>query len=285
MNYSDIERQTFKTFLAFSTLLLTFIVIFFNLSSTVYRVSNISYIENEDLDYSSIERLVGVSIWLVDYYYFQDFYDDNPTVDSLSITKELPDTLIANIILSDQIANIEDKRQVPSSISVLYKNLYLERGKNYYTGTILEVISSSTNLGSLVGGGRYDQLTEKFSVKDISGVGISFGLDRLYLALTDANLFPNHFGRGVEYLFLNFGKEEVRLAYSYMMKLRALNISCELYPESVKINKQMNYADKRGTSFVIMIGEEEMQKNKITVKNMTNGEQKFLSFKELIKSL
>ena len=108
MNYSDIERQTFKTFLAFSTLLLTFILTFFNLSSTVYRVSNVSYIENEDLDFSSIERLVGVSIWLVDDYYFQDFYDDNPTVDSISIRKELPDTLITNIIMSDRIAAIED---------------------------------------------------------------------------------------------------------------------------------------------------------------------------------
>ena len=161
----------------------------------------------------------------------------------------------------------------------------LARGIDYYTGTIIEVISSRTNLGSLVGGGRYDQLTEKFNVKDISGVGISFGLDRLFLALNEASLFPDLLDRSIEYLFLNFGLEEARLVYSYMMELRELNISCELYPEAVKINKQMNYADKRGAKFVIMIGEEEIKKNKITVKNMSNGEQKVLSFKELIKSL
>ena len=126
MNYSDIERQTFKTFLAFSTVVLTFLIIFFYLSSTLYRVSAISYIENEDLDYSSINRLIGISIWLVDDYYFQDFYNENPTVESISISKQLPNTLITNVIISEQIAFIEDRRQVPSMMSVLYKNLHIE---------------------------------------------------------------------------------------------------------------------------------------------------------------
>tara|TARA_B100000686_G_scaffold180810_1_gene187747 strand:- start:340 stop:1038 length:699 start_codon:yes stop_codon:yes gene_type:complete len=130
MNYSDIERQTFKTFLAFSTVVITFLTIFFYLSSTHYRVTTISYIENEDLDYSSINRLIGISIWLVDDYYFQDFYDQNPTVESISISKELPNTLLTNVIISEQIAFIEDRRQVPSMMSVLYKNLYIERGQD-----------------------------------------------------------------------------------------------------------------------------------------------------------
>tara|TARA_B100000902_G_C27204569_1_gene860897 strand:- start:147 stop:1277 length:1131 start_codon:yes stop_codon:yes gene_type:complete len=161
----------------------------------------------------------------------------------------------------------------------------LARGIDYYTGTILEAISVSNNIGSLLGGGRYDQLTEKFKIKDISGVGISFGLDRLCLALNDAILFPSNLDKGIEYLFLNFGPVEARLAFSYMLKIRQLNISCELYPDEVKINKQMNYADKRGAKFVIMIGEKEMNQNKITVKNMINGDQKVLSFNELIESL
>ena len=161
----------------------------------------------------------------------------------------------------------------------------LARGIDYYTGTILEAISVSSNIGSLLGGGRYDQLTEKFNIKDISGVGISFGLDRLCLALNDSMLFPSNLNEGIEYLFLNFGPVEARFALSYMLKMRQLNISCELYPDEVKINKQMNYADKRGAKFVIMIGEKEMKQNKITVKNMINGDQKVLSFNELIESL
>lgn len=220
MNYSDIERQTFKTFLAFSTLLLTFILIFFNLSSTVYRVSNVSYIENEDLDFSSIERLVGVSIWLVDDYYFQDFYDDNPTVDSISIRKELPDTLITNIIMSDRIAAIEDKRQVPSAISVLYKNLYLERDKDI--DTLAKVVIENGPVRE----GFYEEIItfvltlKKYSV-NLNNIDVTYDGEGLYLSHLDTEVSmgpPSDLARKASvvgyYIAENPCSGEIRLIYS-----------------------------------------------------------------------
>tara|TARA_Y100000748_G_C15475070_1_gene480418 strand:+ start:680 stop:1381 length:702 start_codon:yes stop_codon:yes gene_type:complete len=220
MNYSDIERQTFKTFLAFATLLLTVILVFFNLSSAVYRVSTISYVENVDIDYSSLERLFGVSIWLVDDYYFQDFYDENPTVDSISIRKELPDTLIANIILSDQIANIEDKRQVPSSISVLYKNLYLERGKDI--NSLAKVVIEN----GPVKDGFYEEIItfvltlKKYSI-NLNNIYIVYDGEDLHLSHLDTEVLmgsPSDLARKASvvgyYLAENPCSGEIRLIYS-----------------------------------------------------------------------
>ena len=161
----------------------------------------------------------------------------------------------------------------------------LARGIDYYTGTIFEVVSSKSNIGSLVGGGRYDQLTEKFDIKDISGVGISFGLDRLCLVLDDAHLFPVSMEENIDYLFVNFGIKEAKVAQAYVSALRKLNTTCELYPDSVKINKQMNYAHKRGIKFVVIIGEKEIEANKLVVKNMLTGEQNLITFNELVQSL
>ena len=164
-------------------------------------------------------------------------------------------------------------------------DITLARGLDYYTGTIFEVFSSSSPSISLAGGGRYDRLTEKFGVNDISGVGFSIGLDRTYLELESLNLFPNSINTNLDILFLNFGYEEAKRSQSYINKIRNLNKSVELFPSSIKINKQMSYANKRGVKFVVMIGEDELQKNVLTIKNMLTGQQNTFSILQLIKLL
>ncbi|MAQ31420.1 MAG: histidine--tRNA ligase [Flavobacteriales bacterium] len=161
----------------------------------------------------------------------------------------------------------------------------LARGLDYYTGSIFEVVSSDNNFGSICGGGRYDQLTEKFNINNISGVGMSFGLDRLCILLDEFNLFPNKIAFSLDYMFINFGEETVSLSQYYMQKLRMLGASVEIYPEAVKINKQLSYANKRGVKFVIMIGEEEAKKQQLSVKNMIDGSQELISFETLIKKM
>ena len=124
MNYGEIERQTFRTFLAFSTLLFTLILVFFNITSELYRISEIDYDNNLELNIDSLERLRGTSIWLVDDTYFGSFYEDNPTVERISIKKQLPDKLIVQIDISAKLAHIQDNRQSPPRMFVLHKNLY-----------------------------------------------------------------------------------------------------------------------------------------------------------------
>ena len=185
----------------------------------------------------------------------------------------------------DELSFIFDKTDYMLLNNSIELDFSLARGLDYYTGSIFEVVSSSNNVGSLVGGGRYDQLTEKFNLKNISGVGISFGLDRLCLALEESNLFPKELDDSLKFLFINFGESEAKVANSYILKLRDLGVSAELYPESLKLNKQMSYANKRDVKFVIMIGEEEIKKDKLTIKNMLSGVQELISFKQLIKKL
>ena len=124
MNYGEIERQTFRTFLAFSTLLVTLILVFFNITSDLYRISDIDYDDKLELNMSSLESLMGTSIWLIDDTYFISFYEENPTVEKISIQKRLPNKLIVQIDISDEIAYIQDNRQSPPRMFVLHKNLY-----------------------------------------------------------------------------------------------------------------------------------------------------------------
>ena len=126
MNYGEIERQTFRTFLAFSSLLITVLLIFFNITSNFYRVSNITYINDTDLSKASLESLKGTSIWLVDDTYFDSFYLENPSVEKISIIKELPNTLVIDVTISEKIAFIQDNRQSPPRTFILHKNLYID---------------------------------------------------------------------------------------------------------------------------------------------------------------
>jgi histidyl-tRNA synthetase len=162
----------------------------------------------------------------------------------------------------------------------------LARGLNYYTGAIFEVAAPKTvQMGSIGGGGRYDDLTGIFGLNNVSGVGISFGLDRIYLVLEELNLFPETISKTVEVLFINFGDKEALFSLKAIKKLRIQGINAELYPDAAKMKKQMMHANKRNIPFVVLVGEDEMQSNTYTLKNMVSGEQNKLLLEELIQKV
>ncbi len=162
-------------------------------------------------------------------------------------------------------------------------DITLARGINYYTGCILEVKSNDVKIGSIGGGGRYDDLTSNFGLNDISGVGISFGIDRIYLVMQELNLFPNNLDLSTKVMFANFGAAEATYCLPLLKQLRAAGISSELYPTNNKIKKQMAYANNKGVQFVIMVGENEMKSGILSVKNMKTGIQSNLSIIDLVK--
>jgi histidyl-tRNA synthetase len=168
----------------------------------------------------------------------------------------------------------------------LILDLTLARGLNYYTGAIFEVAPPpSVSMGSIGGGGRYDDLTGIFGLKNVSGVGISFGLDRIYLVLEELQLFPKTVLEGTKILFVNFGEKEAAYCMQTIDQLRQQNIATELYPDAVKMGKQMSYADKRNIPYVAILGEQEITQQTITLKSMQSGEQWTLSMTELINHL
>jgi len=171
------------------------------------------------------------------------------------------------------------------SSSELVLNLTLARGLDYYTGAILEVKAKNVQLGSIGGGGRYDDLTGIFGLKGLSGVGISFGLDRIYLVLEELDLFPESLENTLDVLFINFGERESAKAMEFAKALRKENIRCEVYPDTSKMKKQMQYADKKTVKYVVVIGEEELKSGQATVKNMQTGEQFTTPDKQLILDL
>ena len=164
-------------------------------------------------------------------------------------------------------------------------DLSLARGLDYYTGCIFEVKVNDVKIGSVGGGGRYDDLTSNFSLQDVSGVGISFGIDRIYLVMSDLDLFPKDIGTNTKLMFVNFGIEEANFCLPLLKELRAKGFSSELYPDSAKIKKQMNYANNKNIQFVILIGKDEMESGLLTVKDMFSGEQVRLNLSELISML
>ena len=160
-------------------------------------------------------------------------------------------------------------------------DLTLARGLNYYTGTIIEVKAPDAEMGSITGGGRYDNLTGIFGLPGVSGVGISFGADRIYDVLSQLNLFPESFAHATDLLFVNFGEREADYLLPVIRQLRLAGICCELYPEAVKMKKQLSYADSNHIPFVAMVGENEMKEGKITLKDMRSGDQKSISPNEV----
>ena len=162
----------------------------------------------------------------------------------------------------------------------------LARGLNYYTGAIFEVAPpQSVAMGSIGGGGRYDDLTGIFGLKDMSGVGISFGLDRIYLVLEELNLFPETVASTSKALFVNYGEKEAFYCMKAIQKLRNSGLRVEMYPDAVKVGKQFQYADKRGIPFAVIVGETEMNEGKFALKNLASGEQFLLDFEALQKHL
>ena len=164
-------------------------------------------------------------------------------------------------------------------------DLTLARGLNYYTGAIFEVKAKDVAMGSISGGGRYDNLTGIFGLQGVSGVGISFGADRIYDVLTELNLFPEKNGDITEVIFLNFGPKEERYCLPYLQQLRRNGINAEIYPDAAKLQKQMKYADQRGIPVVVMAGEDEMNNKTFTVKFMKEGRQEKIEAEKLIETI
>lgn len=164
-------------------------------------------------------------------------------------------------------------------------DLTLARGLNYYTGAIFEVEVNSVKMGSVGGGGRYDDLTGIFGMKNLSGVGISFGLDRIYLCLEELNLFPESKFSSTQVLFANYGDKEANASMKALKALRENGISSEIYPINTKMKKQFDYASKKGIAYMAMIGSNEIENNTIALKNLESGEQTTLTLVELITKL
>ena len=189
------------------------------------------------------------------------------------------------------VKGIEEMRTIFSNIETLGINLTpeldlsLARGLNYYTGAIFEVKANDFQIGSISGGGRYDDLTGIFGMPGMSGVGISFGADRIYDVMLGLNLFPEELACSTKVFFVNLGEKEQLASMRLISELRNKGISAEIYPESAKMKKQMEYANRRGIPYVVIIGSNELERKVATLKDMRSGEQRELSFEELVATL
>ena len=202
--------------------------------------------------------------------------------EKLSKLKEILETSETGLKGIEETEFILDHISDPFSASAVELDLTLARGLNYYTGTIFEVKSLEADMGSITGGGRYDNLTGIFGLPNVSGVGISFGIERIYDIWCELNKDQNaSFNKNVKFLFVNFGEKEAIYCLKEVKRLRDLGISAELYPDNAKIQKQMKYADAKGIPFVVLAGENEMNTQTFTLKNMETGEQHTINYGEL----
>ena len=179
----------------------------------------------------------------------------------------------------EYILNKIDASPLRSGLEI---DLTLARGLNYYTGAIVEVKALDVEIGSITGGGRYDNLTGVFGMPGISGVGISFGADRIFDVLNQLNLYPKDSLQTTQIMFVNFGEKEEAICIKYLAQFRTAGIRAEIYPEAAKMKKQMGYADAKKINYVALVGETEIEAGKITLKNMITGEQQLLSVEDII---
>lgn len=203
--------------------------------------------------------------------------------------------MLRNLLASSEVGmkGVEELEFIVTTISelklqsaVLEIDVTLARGLNYYTGAIFEVSApEGVAIGSIGGGGRYDDLTGIFGLKNMSGVGISFGLDRIYLVLEELTKFPKTVTANTKVLFINFGENESLYAMKAITRLRSEGISAELYPDSAKMGKQMGYADKRNIPYTVLAGTKEIEDQTYTLKHMKSGEQVTCTYKELLEKL
>ncbi len=187
--------------------------------------------------------------------------------------------------IADMYFLFENLEKIGLRTAHLNPNITLARGLNYYTGTILEVTADKVAMGSVGGGGRYDDLTGIFGLKNMSGMGISFGLDRIYLVMEELDLFDQVDIPKPDLLAINFGEKEALHSLQLIKTLRAADIKAELYPDNAKMKKQFSYADKRNIKWVLIVGTSEMETKKYTLKNMTSGNQWTLAIKDIIEKL
>lgn len=212
---------------------------------------------------------------------------------TLSGTNEEKLATLQTLLATSQIGQkgIEELKFVLNSVSTLNLkssvelDVSLARGLNYYTGTILEVKAIDVEMGSISGGGRYDNLTGVFGMDGLSGVGISFGADRIFDVLNTLDLYPADTVAATRVIFINFGEREAQQCLKHMAQLRQHGISCELFPESSKMKKQMNYANAKGIPFVAMVGESELESDTIAIKDMATGEQRNCTIEEVVEML
>lgn len=212
---------------------------------------------------------------------------------TLSGTNEEKLESLSKLLASSEIGlkGIEELRYVISNTdevgidATLELDVSLARGLNYYTGTIIEVKANDVQIGSITGGGRYDNLTGVFGLEGVSGVGISFGADRIFDVLNQLSLYPAEAKNTTKVIFVNFGENEAKASLKHIKALRANSISCELYPENAKMKKQMGYANDNKIPYVAIVGETELANNTITVKCMATGEQQQLTIDEMIEKL
>ena len=212
---------------------------------------------------------------------------------TLSGSNEEKLSLIESILSGSETGKrgVEELREVIDSFDArghkceLNLDVSLARGLNYYTGTIIEVKAKDVAIGSITGGGRYDNLTGVFGMPGLSGVGISFGADRIYDVLTQLDLFPQTITSSVKILFVNFGKQEAAMAARVVKELRQAGISAELYPDATKMKKQMAFANAEKIPYVGIIGDQELETGRITVKELETGTQESLSAEEIIRRL
>ena len=187
------------------------------------------------------------------------------------------------------LKGVEETAYILSKLSGLKNevelDLTLARGLNYYTGAIFEVKALDVQIGSITGGGRYDNLTGIFGMPGLSGVGISFGADRIFDVLNQLDLYPREAVNGTKVLFVNFGEVEANFCLPVLAQMRAAGISAEIYPDATKMKKQMSYANAKQIPFVAIVGESEMAEGKINLKDMTTGEQRMMTADELVEAL
>lgn len=200
--------------------------------------------------------------------------------------------VIREVLASSEVGikGVEETQYILDNLKGCLKNeiqldLTLARGLNYYTGAIFEVKALDVQIGSITGGGRYDNLTGIFGMPGLSGVGISFGADRIYDVLNQLELYPTDAMTGTQLLFINFGEKETAYCMPIARAAREAGIRTEVYPDSVKMKKQMAYANAKQIPFVALAGENEIAENKLTLKNMATGEQKLVSQEELIAAI
>ena len=212
---------------------------------------------------------------------------------SLSGTNEEKLNTISNVLQQSEtgLKGVEETQFIINTLkgcdlkNEVELDLTLARGLNYYTGAIFEVKALDTPMGSITGGGRYDNLTGIFGMPGLSGVGISFGADRIFDVLNTLNLYPKEAVADSQLLFINFGEREMAYILPIANKCRKSGIRTEIYPDAAKMKKQMSYANGRNIPFVVLAGDNEMAEGKITLKNMATGEQKLLTPEELIKEI
>jgi histidyl-tRNA synthetase len=212
---------------------------------------------------------------------------------SLSGTNDEKLKVIADVLQASEtgLKGVEETRFILDCLKTcglkneMQLDLTLARGLNYYTGAIFEVKALDTPMGSITGGGRYDNLTGIFGMPGLSGVGISFGADRIYDVLNALDLYPHEAVQATQLLFINFGEQETAYCLPLVAKAREAGIRTEMYPDKAKMKKQMSYANAKGIAYVALAGENEMASHQLTLKNMTTGEQKLIDADKLVDEL